>query len=94
MSEEEFGWITEESKWTVEEDLKWCANLALGIGGLIILGGVIFGNYAHSPGVKCYTITSALIFGVMFALVGAVLHWHVYQKIKRTTISRPEGWRK
>ena len=94
MSEDEFGWITAKPEWTVEEDLRWCANLALAVGGFIILAGVVFAGFADSSAVKCYTIASSLIFGAAFATVGAVIHWHVYQKIKRTTIKRPEGWRK
>jgi ABC-type uncharacterized transport system permease subunit len=92
MSEEEFGRITEEGKmWSAEEDVKWCANVALGAGGVVILGGVIFAGYAESMAVKSYTIIAALIFGVMFIAVGAISHWWVRRQIKRTTISRPGG---
>ena len=94
MSDEEFGWIDKKPKWSAEEDLRWCANLALGMGGLIILGGVIFSNYAISPVVQCYTITAALIFGAMFFVLGGAIHWHVYQKIRRTTIKHLGRWGK
>ena len=64
------------------------------MGAFLVLAGVVFAGYAESSVVKCYTITAALIFGAMFATVGAVIHLRVYQKIKRTTIKRPEGWGK
>ncbi len=93
--DEEFGWITETPNWNAEEDLRWCANIALGMGGLIVLAGIIFSNYSASTVVKCYTITAALIFGALFFVVGGAIHWHVHQKIKRTTIKRRgEGWGK
>ena len=94
MSDEEFGWITDKPDWSYEEDLRWCANIALGMGGLIILAGVVFGNYAETAMIKCYAITLALIFGALFFVIGGAIHWHVYQKIKRTTIKRRKGWGK
>ena len=78
--------------WSWEEDVRWCANLALGCSVVIILAGVIFASYAGTPIVKCYTITAALIFGAIFGAVGVATHLHVKRQIDRTTIKR-EGWK-
>ena len=94
MSDEEFGWITDKPPWTAEDDLKWCANIALGMGGVLILAGVILGNYAETPMIKCYAITLALMFSALFFVIGGAIHWHVYQKIKRTTIKHLGRWGK
>ncbi len=95
MSEEEFGWIPRDEKmWSAEEDIRWCGNLALGCAAFIMLAGVVFGGYAASPIIKCYTITAAMIFGAIFGAIGIWTRWHIHQKTKRTTIKRPEGWRK
>ena len=72
--------------WSWEEDVRWCANLALVCGALIILAGVIFANYAEAPMVKCYTMTASLIFGALFGAVGVASHLYVRHQIRRTTI--------
>jgi hypothetical protein len=77
--------------WSAEEDVKWCANVALAAGGIVIFAGVIFAGYAESASVKCYTITASLIFGAMFLAVGAASHWWVRKSIERTTIGRLDG---
>ena len=94
MSEEEFGWITKDKRmWSAEEDIRWCGNLAIGCGGFFILAGWVFIQYIEAAGIRCYVMTAAAIFGLLFCAIGLASHWWVYRKIKRTTIKRPEGWR-
>ena len=92
MSEEELGWITKDEKmWSAEEDVRWCGNLAIGCGLFFMLAGWVFIQYIEATGSRCYVMTAAAIFGLLFIAIGIATRWWVHKKIKRTTIRRLGG---
>lgn len=82
----------EDFLWSAEEDIKWCGNIAIGAGLLLMIAGVVFIRFVDSAASRCYVMTAAVIFGLLFGAVGVGSHWWVHRKIQRTTIRRPEGW--
>jgi protein-S-isoprenylcysteine O-methyltransferase Ste14 len=75
--------------WDFEEDLRWCANLALGCAFVLMFGGVILSSYMTDG--KDYTLIMFGIMALLFAGVGIGLHYRRWREFKRRTIiRRPE----
>jgi protein-S-isoprenylcysteine O-methyltransferase Ste14 len=76
-----------------EEDMKWTANIIIGAAFFMLFVGVILGQTFEGTE-RLYIITFSVIVAFVFAGVGAVIHYIVMDKIKRTTIvKRQARWK-
>ena len=77
--------------WEYDDDLRWCANLALGASFVLMMFGVIIGAYLEES--KCYVMIMSCGFALLFALAGAGIHYHVWRENDRRTIKTKKDGR-
>lgn len=73
-----------------EDDLRWVANLSLGIAFFVAFAGVIFAQFMGA-GDRCYVMVMSVLIGAAFAAAGGWFHYVIWNKIQRTTIKRQGG---
>lgn len=68
-----------------EEDVRWCANVALGCSFILMMVGVIFSAYLEDG--REYSLVMFSLLALLFLSAGVGLHIKVKRDISRRTIT-------
>lgn len=68
-----------------EEDIRWCANVALGCSFILMMGGVIFSAYLDEG--REYSLVMFSLLALLFLSAGVGLHIKVKRDVGRRTIT-------